>query len=369
MHVVIVGGGVIGLATAWRSLVAGLTVTVLDPEPAGKATAVAAGMLPAGNENLYDQELLLRLCIASRDRYPSFVAELEETAGLPAGYRRDGVLEVAYGEADLAVLNGLRRWQENLGFAVEALDAEECRRQEPQLAERVSGGLLNPDDGSVDPRTLSAALIAAIGRLGGTVRAERVTDLLVEGDRAAGVRLADGGEVRGDRVVLAAGVWTHRLGGLPTGIVPEIKPQKGQTVRLRAERPFLARTTRGLVNGRSVFAAPRLDGEVIVGATHESRGYDTTVTAGGIGELLDITRELLPGIGELEFVGAGAASRPGSPDGLPVLGHTALEGLLLASGHGRIGIQLAPVTGDVMTHALISGELPEVAKPFSAQRF
>ena len=171
-------------------------------------------------------------------------------------------------------------------------------------------------------------------------------------------------------MLLAAGVWTHRLGGLPAGDRPGDQAAEGadRTAARGAALPGPHHPRPGQL-GRSVFAAPRLDGELIVGATHESRGYDTTVTAGGIGELLDITRELMPGIGELEFVEAGAASRPGSPDGLPVLGHTALEGLLLASGHGRIGIQLAPITGDVMARVLVSGELPEVARPFSAQRF
>ena len=152
MQVIIVGGGVIGLATAWRSLVGGLSVTVIDPDPASQASHVSAGMLTPVGELTYGEEPLLRLGIASRERYPSFVAELEETTGLTTAYRTDGILEVAFDTDDLAYLDDLRRFQESLGIPTEALDGKECRKLEPLLAPTVRGGLLAPDDGSIDPR-------------------------------------------------------------------------------------------------------------------------------------------------------------------------------------------------------------------------
>lgn len=368
MDVVIVGGGVIGLATAWQSLTRGLNVTVIDPEPASKASHVSAGMLTPVSELTYGEEPLLRFGLASRGRYAAFVRELEDLTGEQTGYRRDGILEVAYDGDDLAVLEDLRRFKESLGVVTEALTARECRKQEPMLAPSVRGGLLAPEDGSIDPRRLTRALRAAIDRLGGRLVEQRVTEVLVT-DRAEGVRLADGTTMHGDAIVLAAGPWTHELAGLPDGVVPTVRPVKGQLLRLRTEVPFLRRATRGLVRGSSIYLVPRTDGEIVVGATQEELGYDTTVTAGGIWELLRDARELLPGVTELALAEVSAGLRPGSPDNAPMLGPTALPGLLLATGHFRNGILLTPVTADVIAETLATGELPEIAKPFTPERF
>ena len=367
--VVIVGGGVIGLATAWRAIVRGLRVTLADPEPASKASRVAAGMLTPVSELVYGEEPLLRLGLASRDRYPAFVAELEEVSGQATGFRDDGTLQVALDSDDLAVLDELRRYQESLGIPAEALTGRECRRLEPMLAPSVRGGLLAPADGSVDPRRLTAALLAAVERLGGTLVRERAAEVLTEDGRAAGVRLAGGDVLRAGQVVLAAGPWSQDLKGVPDGVLPPVRPVKGQVVRLRSATPFLRRCVRGLVRGSSVYLVPRADGEIVVGATQEELGFDTKVTAGGVWELLRDARELLPGITELEFAEVNAGLRPGSPDNAPVLGATTLPGLLVATGHFRGGVLLAPVTGDVMAELLATGSTPEVARPFSPGRF
>jgi glycine oxidase len=370
MDVLIVGAGSIGLTVAWRALGNGMSVTLVDPAPASKASHVSAGILPAGTAGLYDppQAQLLELCLTSRTRWPSFVAELEEASGRSAGYRRDGVLEVGYTEADVQMLNGLADFQDGRGMAVQRLTAQECLEQEPSLSPEVSGGLLNPDDGAVDPRTLNAAMLAAVQRLGGVLVPQPVAEVLLE-SRPFGVRLADGQVLRGDQLVLAAGPWTSQLPGLPPGLVPEIKPEKGQVVRLRSDQPLLRRATRGFIDGHSILAVQRADGELAVGATHERCGYDTAVTADGLWELLDQVRRLVPGIGGLSFVEASAGLRPGSPDGKPVLGMSRIDGVILATGHGRIGIQLTPATGDVLAELLVKGELPTVALPFSPLRF
>jgi glycine oxidase len=367
--VIIVGGGVIGLATAWRSLERGLRVTVADPGPASKASHVAAGMLTPVSELSYGEEALLRLGLASRERYPSFVAELEEVSGRHTGFRDDGTLQVALDSDDLAVLDELRRFQESLGIPAQALTGRECRRLEPMLAPSVRGGLLAPADGSIDPRRLTAALLAAVERLGGTLVRERATEVLTEDGRATGVRLEGGEALHADQVVLAAGPWSQDIKGVPMGVLPPVRPVKGQVVRLRGDMPFLGRSVRGLVRGSSVYLVPRADGEVVVGATQEEMGFDTRVTAGGVWELLRDARELLPGVTELEFIEVSAGLRPGSPDNAPVLGPSALPGLLLATGHFRSGVLLTPVTADVMAELLVTGEPPEVARPFSPARF
>jgi glycine oxidase len=369
VDVVIVGAGVIGLATAWRAAGRGLDVTIVDPHPASGASRVAAGMLTPVSELAYGEDPLLHLGIASRDRYPGFVAELEDLTGQDTGYRDDGTLQVAFDSDDLAYLQDLRRFQETLGIRTSALSGRECRRLEPMLTPSVRGGLLAERDGSVDPRRLTAALLTAVDRAGVTLVRERAKDVILEDDRATGVRLAGGRELRADRVMLAAGPWTHQIGGLPDGVVPVIRPVKGQVVRLRTRVPFLTRSTRGVVKGSSIYLVPRRDGEIVIGATQEEMGYDTTVTAGGLWELMRDARELIPGITELEFVEVSAGLRPGSPDNAPLIGPSVLPGLLLATGHFRNGVLLAPVTAELMADVLVSGEVPDVAKAFRPDRF
>ncbi|HEX6468051.1 MAG TPA: glycine oxidase ThiO [Streptosporangiaceae bacterium] len=372
MDALIVGAGVIGLAVAWRAAGHGLSVTVVDPAPATGASHAGAGMITPVSELNYGEEPLLRLGIASRDRYGKFVGELEELTGVGTDYRADGLLQVAFDADDLALFDDLRRFQESLGVRTEPLTGRECRRLEPLLAPSVRGGLYAPDDGAIDPRRLCAALLDAVVRAGGTFVRERATDVIVERDAAVGVRLAGGREVRADQVVLAAGCWTGELGGLPPGTLPDIRPVKGQILRLRTRMPFLARCTRGLVRGSPIYLVPRSDGELVVGATQEELGFDTTVTAGGLWELLRDARELIPGITELEFAEVIAGLRPGSPDNAPVLGPLGAggpAGLHIASGHFRGGVLLAPITGDVMAEVLATGQVPEVARPFTPERF
>ncbi|KAB2342984.1 glycine oxidase ThiO [Actinomadura rudentiformis] len=369
MDVVIIGAGVIGLATAWRAAARGAAVTLVDPDPASGASSVAAGMLTPVSELTYGEEPLLRLGLASRERYASFVAELEELTGHDTGYRTDGILEVAFDSDDLGYLDDLRRFQESLGIPIQALTGRECRKAEPMLAPGVRGGLLAPADGSIDPRRLTPALRAAGEKLGVRLVRQRATAVLVENDTAVGVRLEDGSEVRAAEVLLAAGPWSGDIEGLPAGIVPAVRPVKGQVIRLRTRVPFLRRPTRGLVKGSSIYLVPRADGEIVIGATQEEMGFDTRVTAGGLWELLRDARELLPGITELEFAEVTAGLRPGSPDNAPVMGPTALPGFFVSTGHFRNGILLTPVSADILTDVLLDGTVPDVGTPFTPDRF
>ncbi|GAA4230267.1 glycine oxidase ThiO [Actinomadura meridiana] len=369
MEIVIVGAGIIGLATAWRAAAGGATVTLVDPEPASGASSVAAGMLTPVSELTYGEEPLLRLGLASRDRYGAFVAELEELTGHDTGYRTDGIIEVAFDADDLTYLDDLRRFQESVGITVQALTGRECRRLEPMLAPGVRGGLLAPEDGSIDPRRLTPALLAAGERLGVRLVRQRATGIVIEHDTAVGVTLDDGTTLRADRTLLAAGSWSGDLDGLPPGTVPPVRPVKGQVIRLHTRTPFLNRTTRGLVKGSPVYLVPRADGEIVVGATQEELGFDTRVTAGGLWELLRDARELLPGVTELEFVEVSAGLRPGSPDNAPVMGPSALPGLFVGTGHFRNGVLLTPVSADILSAMLLDGPVPAVAEPFSPSRF
>lgn len=368
MHVVIVGGGVIGLAVAWRSVELGLSVTVVDPEPASKASYVSAGMLPGSTPQLYDNEPLCRLYFASRDRYRTFAAEVEEASGLPVGFRNDGVLDVALSSDDLAELDRMRQFQEAWGIPTEALSRRECLDREPGLTPAVCGGILSPEDGSVDPRLLTRALQEGFRRRGGTMITNSAAGVLMNG-HPVGVRLRDGGVVRCDKVVLAAGCWTHQLGGLPPGVVQQVRPVKGEIVRLRSATPTPSLAIRGLPGGSSAYLVPRTDGELVVGATYEDAGYDVTPTARGLETLLSMAREILPLSGALAFAEYSIGLRPNSADSQPLIGPTAIPDVLLATGHFRIGVQLAPITADVIAQMIVTGDQPEIAVPFTPTRF
>jgi glycine oxidase len=365
-EVVVAGGGVIGLAVAWRACEAGLSVTLADDVVGRGASWAAAGMLAPVTEVHYGEEALLRLNLAAARRYPDFVAALEERAGRATGYRPHGTVVVARDADDNAVLDDLFAFQQRLGLEVERLASRECRRLEPGLAPSVRGGILVAGDHQVDNRALVAALLHACRRNGVTLTGEGVAAVEHAAGRVTAVRLTGGQRLACRTVVVAAGAWSASIEGVPAELVP-LRPVKGQLVHLRgpADQPIASRTVRGL----EVYLVPRTDGRVVVGATAEERGFDTTVTAGGVFQLLRAAWELLPGIDELELTETVAGLRPGTPDNAPLIGPTGIDGLILATGHYRNGILLAPVTADAVVGLLTDGRLPDEAAPFTPQRF
>ncbi|MGW5904168.1 glycine oxidase ThiO [Streptomyces althioticus] len=370
--VLVVGGGIIGLVTAWRAAQAGLATTVVDPDPGGGAARVAAGMLAAVTELHHGEQTLLGLNLASARRYPDFAAELSDRTGQDLGYRRCGTLAVALDADDRAHLRELHALHERSGLDSQWLTGRECRRLEPMLAPGVRGGLRVDGDHQIDPRRLASALLTACERAGVTLHRAWAERLLVTGDRATGVVTADGGELGAGQVVLAGGSWSGRLAGVPAEVLPPVRPVKGQVLRLTMPdrpEPFLSRTVRAVVRGSHVYLVPRESGELVIGATSEEMGWDTTVTAGGVYELLRDAHDLVPGLTELPLTETLAGLRPGSPDNAPLLGPTRLDGLLLATGHHRNGVLLTPVTGDAMARVLTTGELPDEALPFTPRRF
>ncbi|MDT0328817.1 glycine oxidase ThiO [Nocardiopsis lambiniae] len=376
--VIVVGGGLVGRVTAWRAAQAGLRVTLIEPDPvtdpvgARAASTVAAGMLTPATEAVFGEEHLMGFGVRSAALYPSFVAELEEASGVPTGHHATGTLLVAFDRDDLAVLDRLHDLQKRLGVTTERLTGRECRRLEPMLAPSVRGGVLAPEDHSVDPRLLLRALAVAGDRAGVTEIRSRA--IAVERPGPGGARLgvtpADGRTLPADQVVLAAGCWSDRI-RLPEPVVPPLRPVKGQLLRARVpagEPPLVERTVRGLVRGFPVYLVPRADGEIVIGATQEELGYDTAPTVGGLWQVLRDARELVPGVTELEITETCVGLRPGSPDNEPLLGPTRVPGLHLAGGHFRHGVLLTPITGEVMAHALTTGTLPGYARRFTADR-
>lgn len=376
--VLVIGGGVVGLSIAWRAAAEGLSVIIADPDPGQGATHAAAGMLTPIAEAAYAEREIFALGQDSLRRYPAFVAELEQAAGLSTGFRLGGTLQVAVDRDDLALLAETRALQESFGVHLQQLTARECREAEPMLDPAVRGGLLAPDDGSIDPRALAAALVRAAGAAGVRLVRQTATEVRVTGGRAAGARLADDSMVSARWVVLAAGWQSARLAGLPGGAAPPVRPVKGQIMRLRTTAAMTAtgippgllrRTVRALVHGSSVYLVPRESGELVIGATQEELGPDTAVTAGGLWQLLRDAKELVPGITELELADVVAGLRPGTPDNAPVIGPAELPGLVHATGHFRAGVLLAPVTAQTVASYLRTGTPDSLWQPFAPGRF
>ncbi|HLL68218.1 MAG TPA: glycine oxidase ThiO [Micromonosporaceae bacterium] len=365
--VVIAGGGVIGLAVAWRAAVAGLRVSVVDDAPGTGASYAAAGMLAPVAEAAYGEEGLLQMARASLDRYPSFVTELERASGIRVGLRTVGTLVVGFDEDDLRVITELAAYQRELGLDPRRLTPRECRRLEPAVTPRLRGGLHIAGDHSVDARALHAALLLAAARAGAGLVRERVAEVVLADGRAVGVRLGCGRVVPADTVVVALGAWSGDLPGVPREVVP-VRPVKGQILRLRGE-PLISGTVRALVRGRPVYLVPYGADRITVGATMEEMGFDPRVTVGAVRDLLADATEVVPGLTELELVETLARWRPGTPDNAPLIGPTGVPGLVLATGHHRNGVLLAPVTGDAIAGLLTTGVLPPAAAACAPTRF
>jgi glycine oxidase len=356
-----------------------MRVVLADPSPGQGATHAAAGMLTPIAEAAYAEREIFALGQESLRRYPSFAAELERATGLPTGFRQTGTLQVAYDSDDLAVLDELRMLQDSFGVRTRPLTARECREAEPMLDPAIRGGLLAADDGSIDPRLLAVALLRAATAAGVRHLPARAAEILVSADgAAAGARMADGSELAARWLVLAAGWQSAGFAGLPAGCAPPVRPVKGQILRLRTTAAtnaaglppgLLQRTVRGIVRGSSVYLVPRESGELVIGATQEELGPDITVTAGGVWELLRDARALVPGITELALADVIAGLRPGTPDNAPVLGPGKLPGLILATGHFRAGVLLAPVTADTVTQYLATEQADPLWAAFAPGRF
>jgi glycine oxidase len=394
--VVVVGAGAVGLATAWRLAERGVEVVVVDPQPGGGASGVAAGMLAPVTEARLGELDLLRLGLASAERWPAFAAEVEAAAGRSVGYRSDGTVVVALDADDRAAMADLVDRQRSLGLEVDDLQAREVRALEPALAPGVRRGALASGERSVDPAALVGALGVAAERHGVRFRHEQVAALLTTGDRDApgagsahgasgrvaaeaelgdrrvvGVELVGGERLAAGAVVLASGAWSADLAGLPARARPPVRPVKGQVVTLR-QRPgdtLVRHTVRAFVRGSTVYLVPRDDGRVVCGATVEERGWDATVTAGGAYELLRDAIAVFPGLDEAELVGVRAGFRPGTPDDLPLIGASAVDGLVVAAGHYRNGILLTPITAEAVADVVTGGEPPAEVQPCDPRRF
>jgi glycine oxidase len=381
--VIVVGGGIIGLAVAWRAQAKGLSVTLLERGEIGMGTShVAAGMLAPVAEVEFGEagRAALELGLRSAELWPGFAAELERVSGEQVGLLRTGTLVLARDEDEARELERQIAFRESLGLRTVRLRASEAREREPALASTIRLALEAPEDHSVDPRLVLVALRRACEAVGVRVREHApVTRVELDdaGTRVTGVTLgmvgsgrasaecvgdgngdsaggdADGELVSAREVVIAAGAWSGGFDGLPPEARVPVRPVKGQILRLRdpAGPGLLER----VVRFEGGYLVPRADGRYALGATVEERGFERHATAGGVYELLRDAHQIVPGVSELQIEELCVGLRPGTPDNMPLIGRAGLRslaGLTWATGHHRNGILLAPLTAELVAGLL-----------------
>ena len=357
MKVIIIGAGVAGLSIGWRLQQAGATVTVFDrAQPGQGATWASAGMIAAGGELGAAQTPDAEFAHHSSSLWPGFATEIEEASGQSVLYRRCGALMVARSAEEVAALEV---WPGS-----ERLDARQALAKEPMLTPDIAGAVWAPDEAQVDSRALGHALARAFVRAGGTlIPNEIVLQIKVEGDRAVSVATPFTRH-EADAFILAAGAWSGEVDGLPPGVAPPVKPIKGQMLAI-APRPG-GKLPAQIVWGNGGYMVPRED-RLLIGATSEDVGFDTSLTDEAADLLSSRARDLMPALATWEVVERWAGLRPGSPDGLPMLGRTAVQGLYVATGQYRNGILFAPAIAQHMSRVVLE-DAPEIPA-FDPRRF
>ena len=368
-HVAIIGAGVVGLGIAWRLAARGARVEVFDKGATGAgASHAAAGMLAACAEAEPGEQALVALGRESQARWPAFAAELKAASGIDVELREEGTLVVALTADDQARLAHHLVFQQQLGLPLQWITAAETRRREPHLAGKLAGAVFSPQDHQVDNRKLAAALRVAAEAAGAIIREHTpVKAISIAGPRADGIVLADGTKIAADAVVLAAGAWSRGIPGLAPELRPPVRPIKGQMLSLRmdAAAPLLTH----VLWAPGAYLVPRRDGRLLVGATVEEKGFDTSLTAGGVLTLLEAAWRAVPAVEELPIEEMWVGHRPGSRDDAPILGPGPVDGLVYATGHHRNGILLAPVTADTMARLVLDGVVDAAIRPFGIERF
>jgi glycine oxidase len=359
MHdVIVIGGGVIGLSIA-RELAGHKSVLLLDRSLTGQGTSRAAAGMLAPLSEAEDESGFLRLCLASHALYSRFVDDLQRESGLDVEYSTDGLLCLASSEESGAVLYRRYEWQRRAGFEVELLTADELHKMEPLVTARISTAVFMPGESSVAPRRLVNALRESCFKRGVDIQ----TGLHVEGISRNTVH-AGTVTLEASSIVIAAGVWSGQFRGLNPRI--PVHPCKGQILSLAMPPGAFRRMIRW---GRSYFV-PRRTGELVLGATSEDdAGFDLSNTPAGLGRLLADAQEISTHAGSYPILETWAGLRPATPDGLPILGQSAVPGVYYATGHHRNGVLLAPITASIVSD-LLENRPPAVSiEPYAPSRF
>lgn len=365
---VVVGGGLIGGAIAFELAAEKLRVLVLDRQQPGlEASWAAAGMLAPGPDSPEAQPLV-PLAKESLRLYPAFVAAVEEASGSKAGFAREGTVEVFLAPQGEAERDAIIAECCCFGLPAEALTLEAARKMEPSLGPAARAAAWLPGEATVDPRLLTQATLEAARQRGAEIRSRcAVTSLVREGHRCVGV-VAGGERMAAGHVIIAAGCYSRSIGDGATGDelarYAPTHPVRGQMVALDSRGVGL----RHVVRSSRGYLVPRGD-RLVAGSTLENAGFEKRVTPAGLAQILEAARDIIPALADAQVLESWAGLRPGTPDALPILGPTDVEGLLIATGHYRNGILLGPVTAKLVREWITKGRTSFDAEIFSPLRF
>jgi glycine oxidase len=360
---VIAGGGIIGASIALEIASAGLRAAIYDAkQPGEEASWASAGMISPAPENL-GAIPFVPISLSSVAIYPEFIQRVEELSGIDVGYRRNGALDAIFDDEFERELSTVIALQHGVGLRAEALSGEQAREIEPALSERIQAAIFRPDEASLDNRAFTTAVLAAAQRKGVKVFAGNGAKAIWrEGGHCKGLILRDG-HVEAKVTVIAAGCFSAQI----EGVAPyaPVFPAKGQMIALRSESVEIRR----VLWKEHTYLVPRNDGRIIAGSTVERTGFDRNVTAGAVKKILSEVLQLAPELEKSQIVEMWAGLRPDSPDHLPILGPTDVDGLLIATGHFRSGILLAPITARLMQEWICSQRVSLDWERFSPLRF
>jgi glycine oxidase len=361
--VIVIGAGVVGLSAARALAAEGARVAVVERgRPGEEASGAAAGMLTAQADTAAGSPLL-DLALLARDRHAALAAELEAETGIAVERSPRGALEIAFDDREAASLEERATWQRLRGLAVDRLAASDVRDAEPNLSPRVRSGLYYKDDRALDNvRLLRALAASAVARGAALLSGRPVTSLAIEGGRVAGVE-AGLERVAAPVVVNAAGAWAGLLPGDPAP--PPVEPIRGHIAAFETAPPLV----RHVVLSRYGYVVPRADGRLLAGSTAERAGFDKSVTAGALQRVLAIATEIVPALAEIPVAQTWAGLRPGTPDGLPIVGPGRIPGLIHAAGLFRNGILLGPLVGEAVARLALGRDPGIELGPFSPDRF
>ncbi|GAB6936079.1 MAG: glycine oxidase ThiO [Bacillota bacterium] len=362
--VVIVGGGIIGCAIAYSLAKDGTRVTIVERDTVGAhASSAAAGMLGAQVETTHPGPFV-SLCLESRARFARLADELYAVTGIDVELNRAGLLRLAQSEEERQALLARAEWQRAFGESAEWLDGSALRDMEPAVSDAVVGALSIPGDHQVNAAKLTRAFAEAAVRSGARiVEHSAVERFLMDGKRVVGVE-TETGVHRAEWTVLAAGAWSGVL-GRRLGLRLPVGPVKGESLSVTLPAvPF-----RKTLFAHGCYLVPKQGGRVVIGATEVHAGFDRTVTLKALAKLGAAAKALVPALAEATFERAWASVRPHSADGLPFLGTVeGHPGLVVATGHFRNGILLAPITGELIAELIRTGQTPVLLAPFSPNR-
>ncbi len=366
MHpdVIVVGGGLMGCSVAYRLAKDGARVLVLERSvPGAEASSAAAGILGPTVESFADA-LALQLGRRSRELHAELADELDELFGVDVGFRRCGVVKVAFNDEELAELDAQASSLEVHGIRCDRWSPEDLMHEEPAANPEAVGALSISEDAQVEPHKLLSAIALGAEREGATFRSgSTVREVSVDGGRVRGVQLVDE-KVEAGRVVVAAGSWTTLIPGLPLDS-ETIFPVRGQMIATHTRPPIFRR----IVFGAGGYVVTRPYGRVLCGSTMERVGFERGITFGGIADVIDKATRIAPALRSAAIEDHWSSFRPGTPDGLPLVGESGIEGLFLASGHYRNGILLAPLTAELIADAMAGKPVSREAQALSPSRF